>query len=92
MPSQLELQRCVQAYQRLKATRSDLFRRAVEYNRRGNSVSDPAKRLIYKRLRDMWIWLACEGPNDASDLIAGDIAAIEEIKSILDDGKNSSIH
>ena len=71
MPSQSELQRCAEAYQRLMATQSHLFRRAVEYNRRGNSVSDPGKKQIYKRLRDMWIWLACEGPNNARDLIAG---------------------
>jgi hypothetical protein len=74
------------------ATQSELFRRAVEYNRRGNAVCDPGKKQIYKRLRDMWIWLACEGPNDAKDLIAGDIAAIEEIQSILDDGKSGSSH
>ena len=92
MPSQSELQRCAEAYQRLMATQSELFRRAVEYNRRGNTVSDPGKKQIYKRLRDMWIWLACEGPNNARDLIAGDIAAIEQIQSILDDGRNGSMH
>ena len=71
---------------------SELFRQAAECDHRVKVVSDPAKKEIYRRLRDMWIWLACEGPNNARDLIAGDIAAIEQIQSILDDGRNGSMH
>jgi hypothetical protein len=71
---------------------SELFRRADECERRDNVVSDPGKKQIYRRLHDMWIWLACERLRLSSRAAAELAATIVDIQSVLDRGKKRTIH
>jgi hypothetical protein len=74
------------------ATQSELFRRAAECDRRGKAICDPEKKEIYKRLRDMWIWLACERPRLSSRAVAELVATIVDIQSVLDQDKSETVH
>jgi hypothetical protein len=74
------------------ATQSELFRRADECDRRGKVVSDPGKKEIYNRLRDMWIWLAYERPSLSSRAVAELFTTIVDIQSVLDQDKSETIH
>jgi hypothetical protein len=71
---------------------SELFRQAAECDHRVKVVSDPAKKEIYRRLRDMWIWLAYEKPSLSRRAVADLAATIVEVQSVLDRGKKRTIH
>ena len=74
------------------SSRSGLFRRAIECERLMNLSSNPAKKQIFKQLRDMWIALADESRSLSRRAIAEGIAAIEEIQSAFEDGMSKSVH
>ncbi len=62
---------------------SELFRRAAECQRIVELTADRKKKLIFARLRDVWTVLA----NENSSLpIDEDIAAIEEIQLVFEEG------
>ena len=65
---------------------SELLRRAAECERLIALASDPKKKLIFKRLRDTWIVLANHSPNLSREDMATDIAAIEEIQFLFEEG------
>jgi hypothetical protein len=71
---------------------SELFQQATECDRRVHLVSDPGKKEIYRRLRDMWIWLAYEKPRLSKKAIAELAATIVDIQSVLDRGKKRTVH
>ena len=71
---------------------SELFRQAEECDRRVKVVSDPGRKEIYSRLRDMWIWLAYERPNLSNRAVAELFATIADIQSVLDQDKSETIH
>jgi len=73
-------------------TQSELFRRAAKCDRRGKAVSDPEKKQMYKRLRDMWIWLAYESPSLSRRAAAELVATMVDTQSVLDRNKSDTIH
>jgi hypothetical protein len=74
------------------ATQSELVRRAAECDRRGKVISDPGKKEMYKRLRDMWIWLAYESPSLSRRAAAELVVTMAEMQSVLDRDKDGTIH
>lgn len=75
------------------STQSELFlRRAAECDRRGKVISDPEKKQMYKRLRDMWTWLACEKPRLTSGAVDELAATIVNMQSVLDRDKSGTVH
>ena len=71
---------------------SELFRQAEECDRRVKVVSDPGRKEIYSRLRDMWIWLAYERPNLSRRAVAELAETIEDMQSALDKDESRTVH
>jgi hypothetical protein len=74
------------------AKQSDLLWRAAVCGRLMNLSIEPKQKQRFKQLRDAWIALAHDGPGLFSDVVAGDIAAVEDVQSVFVDGKDRCVH
>ena len=80
------------ATRQVVATQSELFRQAAECDRRGKAACDPEKKQLYKRLRDLWIWLACERSRLSSRAAADLAATIGDMQSVVDQDRRETVH
>lgn len=74
------------------SAQSEIFRQAAECDRRGKAASDPVKKEIYMRLRDMWVWLANERSCLSSKAVAELAVTIEDLQSVVDQDRSETVH
>ncbi len=71
---------------------SELFRRAAECERLMHLAARPAKKQLFKQMRDMWIQLANECPNLSVGALAGGTIAIGELQSVVEEVGRGATH
>jgi len=62
---------------------SELFDRAAECERLTQEASDTGKQTAFRMLREMWIALANESSSMSSQMLAKEIAAIDELQATI---------